>query len=504
MVVLSARIEDPKIAHSLTKNLKRRQLAWRLVWIGLLAAMLAAGVYGYYRYAAYGRAKVALLVQEAQQDEAKFALTAALAKYTEAQALQAVAPSGAAEAYYRAALLYEGKADHAKAQELLKQAEQLDDAQIRYPLALGRSLVVTRSADLAEQAFDRALALEPNNPEVLTGKARVALLRQDPTTALELLGQALDQHGDNKADVLTEATLLKAILDVHTRPTSSSETFVQIAGTSSNKGFAATARTLAPIADQINTKLDAPSFERVLVGAALIEHNELDLALLELRDATERDQSYRDAWVNRAEAELLLSDLDSAQASIDKALLLDPTFGFSRFVVGQIAQRRDKLQEARSAFEQALEQRYNEPQVYLALADVLVQLNDPSAAIKKLQGAVEAKIESHEVYDRLFWLLVEAGKDQQALQVAQRYTTFDDRGTTAQGLLAYAQLLTGTTETALKTAESLLTRDPLSAIGSLVVGVLKNDRVFLEKARDLDLGGKVAHLANQALEAQAE
>ncbi len=501
MVVLSGRIEDPTIQRTVTQGAKRKpgprgHWGWRVTWLIIVALMIGAGVYGYMRFAAYGQAKVLELLQQGQQDEAQLKFSAALRDYTEAEALGPVAKQGAAQAAYRAAALYERKSNHTKGQEELRSAEKLDDSVPDYPTALGRSLLLTRSLDEADHAFDRALKVDSNSPhaaDTLVGKARVALARQNRDAAESAINDALTKRADH-----VEAKLLKAALVIHDDPKASSALLEAVQG-SDNKGFVATASALKTIADQIQNNLDNPSYERVLVGAALIEHNELDLALLELTDATERNSKFRDAWVNRAQVEVLLGNPDAAQQSIDKAIEIDPTFGFSRYVVGQIAEKRGNKDDAKKAYELALEQRYQEPQVYIALANLEVELNQRDKAIALLQQALDDKIESHELYDTLFWLYIDDRSYKNAVTVATQYVTFDARGTTAQGLLAYAQLLNKQNDLAKTTAQELLTRDPLSAIASLTLGILNNDKVFLQKAKDLDVGGRVTEIADEKL-----
>lgn len=504
--MLSARIEDPHIQQSVTKNLKRHKATWRIIWLVILLLTISAGVYGYMRFAWYGREKVTVLLAEGQQHEGRLEFTAALKAYNNAMALEAIARPGAAQAAFKAANLNTRKSNHLEAQRLLTKAEKLDNSVAVYSLALGDSYLRTRTFDQAEQAFDRALeksqdadyeSAAAETAQAHVGLARIRLAEQDRDGASSRVTSALESNKDD-----LEAQVLKAVLVIHTDPSDSAELLSQ-AAKSTDAGIAATAKSLAVVADQIEASDDdsvSPAYERVEVGTALVEHNELDAALLELADATDRDEKYRDAWVNRAQAEVLLGKLDEAQTSIDTALKLDPTFGFSRYVAGQIAQARGNLEDAQKAYEQAIEQRTSDPQVYVALAQVLVARDDKTAAIEQLESAVSAEIVSRDVFDQLFWLLLENDQNEKALEVAEAYVAFDERGTTAQGLLAYAQLVNREEELARKTADELVVRDPLSAIGAYVLAVLDEDPVLFQKALDLDLGGRVAGMAKAALE----
>ncbi|MDP2587686.1 MAG: tetratricopeptide repeat protein [bacterium] len=505
MVTLSARIEDPMIQRSLGKKLHRRKRTWRLVWIGLVVLIAGAAIYGYLRFAEYGQVKVTQLLEQGRQAETRFELTAALESYTQAIALGSVAPEGAAEAAFRAAALFTGKSDHAQAQSHLLDAERLQPDVALYSAALGRSYLSSRSIGLAGDAFDRALEADTEYAPAYVGKARVALAHLEAEPARLQTQKALELAADNQ-----EAQLLAAILLVHQDPSRSAELLRELRGSTKNKGYSATAAELQEVLDRLTDTGGNLAYDYTLVGSVLLANNELDGALLELTAATDEDPEYRDGWVNRAQAHVLLGQLDEAQAAIETALKIDPTFGFSRFVQGQVYQARGDLSRAQDAYERAIEQRYQEPQVYLVLADVLRQRTEdgsggltgsPSkAAVELLQSAIDGDIRSDDLYDQLFWLYVEQDKPKQALKIAQQYVIYDERGTTAQGLLAFAQLTNGAEDQARETANDLVARDPLSAIGAYLIGTLDNDPILLQKAIDLDQGGRIEELARARLD----
>lgn len=494
MVVLSARIEDPSIQKSLQRKLRRQKRIWRIVWLVLLVLIVAAGVYAYLRFAAYGRAKAATLVEEGKVAEQQFELTHAVELYEQALALKSVAKSAAAEAALRAGLIFENKGDHGGAQSYLKTAEQLDSHSAAISAALGRSYLSSRLLDQAEEAFTRALKTDPKQSDALYGQARVAFAKQDAERGDQLLDATLDIDKTHAG-----ARLTRAIRSIHEEPVKSAKTFDELLG-AKDRGIVETARVLETVAEQLGGDLESPAYELTLVGAALNERNEFDLALLELTDATSQDKEYRDAWVNRAVSEVRLKSFDDARVSLENATELDPSFGFTRYVEGLLAEATGDLDGAREGYEQALKQRYVEPQVYSALAGILDQSGDREQAIKLLRGALRNDVESEQIYDTLFWFLLDTEEFDEALQVAEDFRDFNDRSTTAEGMVALANFKLGKDEPARKTAESLLARDPLSAIGNLVLGLLDEDFDLLRKARDLDFGGRIANEADKALQ----
>ncbi|MFH0830553.1 MAG: tetratricopeptide repeat protein [Parcubacteria group bacterium] len=493
MVVLSARIEDPHIEQSLQRKLRRRKVTWRIIWIALLILMLGAGVYAYLRFAAYGRVKAAALLEEGKQAEQQFELTQAVEFYEQALALRSVARAPAAEAAYRAGKIFERKGDHGGGQSYLEQAERLDSSNTTYLSALGQSYLASRQLDKAEAAFDRALARDSSFADALFGKASLAYARQQGMLGDDRISDTLKASSKH-----AEARLVQAIRAIHKEPSKSGRTFDDLL-TADQLGVQETARALKPLAEQLAGKPDNPAYEFTLVGAGLLERNEFDLALLELSAATDEDDEYRDAWVNRALAEVLLKQYDAAGDSLEKAVRLDPSFGFSRYVEGLLAEATDDLDLARERYELALEQRYQEPQVYVALAKLLDTTGERQEAIALLAAALKDGVKSEQLYDTLFWLYVDVEQYDEALELARNFRKFNDRSTTAEGMVAFGYLKTDEEEKARQTASSLLARDPLSAIGTLVLGLLDDNFDLLRKARDLDFGGKVRDLADQVL-----
>src|SRR3990167_1137742 len=201
---------------------KARWTWWRTAWLIVLVLAVAAFAYAAYRYMQYGRAKAQALLETGQTAVGELRLTDALVAFDQAIALRGVARGSAAEAAAEAAALYTAKGQHTEAQRYLRQAADLQPADVNYSFLLTKSLLLTRKIGRAEKIITEALKLNADDPGLLVVSARLKLARQDDTGARTALDQAL-QVDSSHAEALT----FLAVLSVHESPTEAAKKLEQ-------------------------------------------------------------------------------------------------------------------------------------------------------------------------------------------------------------------------------------------------------------------------------------
>ncbi|MFO0702399.1 MAG: tetratricopeptide repeat protein [Candidatus Andersenbacteria bacterium] len=478
-----------------TTSKPRRWTWWRTAWLVVLILAVGAGVYAAYKFAQYGHAKAEQLLQDGQTAEETLQLTQALTDYDGAIALRGVAGGSAAQAALRAAAIYTAKGQHDVAQDYLRQAVALQPADPSYAAALVRSLITTRGLDEATKVLSEAQQQSPTDADLLVAAVRLALAKQDGEAARDAARRAVQADGKDGA-----AVLLDALLRIHTAPAESAKAFDKLLTLTQDQALQALAQALRPIAQQIDAGLNNDAYEHVLVAATLLDHGEFDAARLESTQATDTSKDYRDGWVYRGAAELAIHDLDAAATSLARAKELNPTHGYTRSLLGQLAEARGNHDEAANQLREAIELGYDTVEVHVTLADVLSAAGKTDEARTTLQRALADHGTDRTLHEALFWLeYTRSGGAAAAKQVAEEFTRDVHGDPLAEGLLALGLFATGDTTGARKKAEAALATNPKLAVGYLVQGLLDDDRTKLEHAIDLDVEGHVSTQAESAL-----
>lgn len=496
MVQLSSRIQDEQIQKSLQRKLKRkikrRRRNWRWIWSIIIILLIGAFVYFGYRFELYGESKVDNLLAAGQAAEEQMYYQEALLNYDQALILKGVAQEKASLAAFSAARIFSSTGQHVQAQEYLSQAIELQPENLELRVALAGSFIKSRDLDQAEQTIQEAEEIDAQAPGLLLVKAELALARQQVAEAEKLVERVLDQDEQNQ-----RAQFLQAVFIMHDEPEAARQIFEELVQTSRSPTKIAKIEELIDLADQIESKIGNPAFEFVLVGASLFEHGDFDLALTEVLAAIEQDSDYRDAWIYRAEAELATDQFDAAQISLAKAVELDPTHGYTRFIEGSLAVEGEDFTQAVEKFQLAIQQGFAEDQVVVALAKAFVLANRTPDAITVLQDAI-AENSTELFYQELFWIYYNEDDFSEAEDIAEEYV--EERKTaTAHGLLALALFALEKEKRAGNEAEDALEIDQSNPAGLLVQGLIENDEGLIRHAIDGDNDGRVSQLAKDYL-----
>ncbi|MFG0283398.1 MAG: tetratricopeptide repeat protein [Phycisphaerales bacterium JB039] len=124
------------------------------------------------------------------------------------------------------------------------------------------------------------------------------------------------------------------------------------------------------------------------LARSMRERGRLDNAREELLKAREQDPSSIDILLDLADLELLMGDLDSAEALIDEALAMQATNRRARELKGIALYRRDKLDDARKTLTEALQLNPNPDRIHYYLGLICERQGDDAGALEHYREAL--------------------------------------------------------------------------------------------------------------------
>jgi tetratricopeptide (TPR) repeat protein len=210
----------------------------------------------------------------------------------------------------------------------LEKIIKIDPLHVGALISLGNNAIrgQNRSPSAAAGYFDRALAVEPENPEALLGRAGVYRFTRDPKKAEELLNRGLALYPGNPALWSERARLYR------------------------EAGF------LLQALEDLNTarKLDSGDYWIAMDrGMVLIDLNRKQQALEEFNHAQRLDPSHFLSYVYTAGIKDEAGDYAGAMEDYQTLVKLRPDYYFAYEALGMLKMRDHQWLEARDAFIQA-------------------------------------------------------------------------------------------------------------------------------------------------------
>ena len=316
-----------------------------------------------------------------------------------------------------------------EALELLSRAARTRDDYPPLWVYLGSGHLLGERFEEAAGAFRRALDLDPEFYRARLGLARVALARDQPRRARELLETALAQ-GASEGEVhwlLAEASRRLGDLEearIHRRrarplrllePVSDSlrvalrrqEGLTLALIQERTDHLIRQGRPAEAVAEWRQVQRQEPDSPEILarLGRAHALSGRLEEAVSAYRAALELDPSHRDSQVLLGDALLQQRQLGLARAAYEHALELDPSHARTRFKLGSILvligaeeEGLQHLRKARGALGRDLE-------AQLLFADAVTRLGRHREAVDTYRQALESFPGEARLQRRLAWLL---------------------------------------------------------------------------------------------------
>jgi len=232
---------------------------------------------------------------------------------------------------------------------------------------LGRLQSAAQNMDGAERAFRKALEIEPDNEDGLTGLATVLGIKGDGTGAADLLKRASDKNPSPDS--------LKRLADAYEQM----------------KEYGLAADTLRH-ALELNPP-DAPDIERKM-AEYLISAERYDDALAAYQDLINDDPNDADSYLRMSQLYRQKKDLAKAREASDKAKAIDPNNLQVRMNEAYILQAEGKPNEAIEAIKgilQQTERRTYDPTQVGPRIELLEQL----AVMQRLADQTQPAVDSY-------------------------------------------------------------------------------------------------------------
>jgi len=355
----------------------------------------------------------------------------------------------------------------------------------------------------AEQAFRATLAKNPQDAQSLVGLGSIQLSQNRPSEALKLFEQARAITPNNsrvrQGVAVAQAQLghlpeaIKELEGIDRRAWSN-DTVTALSAFYIQAGRHADAvRLLAPVVERAPRFADA----RYLLAAAYLASNDPASAISQLEEllrqipgnarasfrlavAYTRAGRARDALaqleplgktldktleyqVERARALLLLGRLDEAFAAASTAQRLAPQSPQVYLLMGQIQTIRRDAKSARNMYAKAAELDATYVPARLALGQLDLAANDPDAAVKEFDAAIQANPKSLPAVQAKVTALLGQKRTKEAIQVAESAVKANEQDAGFHTLLGGLYLFDGQNDKASASYRRSLELDPKSA-----------------------------------------
>jgi tetratricopeptide (TPR) repeat protein len=165
----------------------------------------------------------------------------------------------------------------------------------------------------------------------------------------------------------------------------------------------------------------------------------LDLEVKELRDdivrvlrpaaGRQRAKSAYDLYLKASQLDENPDTMDQAVDLYEQAIRLDPWLAIAYTNLGNIAFRRQQIEEAELQYLKALEVDARQPEAQYNLGYLMLEKGMPEASIEYFLGALEADPQFSDAYFNLAMAYEQAGQPDKARPLWQNYIALEPHGT---------------------------------------------------------------------------
>ncbi len=198
-----------------------------------------------------------------------------------------------------------------------------------------------------------------------------------------------------------------------------------------------------------------------LLGHALAEVQECELALPLLSEAVRQQDDYRDAWITQGFCELTTERTTEALASFERAYQIDPEKPEVQYFLGRSYSAQGDHGNALTFFQYALENGFTpESEVRRLIAVEAVQTGNITVALDQEDALTKLTDATVDTYRDYVTTAISAGKKQEAEVKAQEAVQKWPNDAVAYDLLGWAQGENGKTAEAKVTIQKALSINP--------------------------------------------
>jgi len=397
------------------------------------------------------------------------------------------------------------------AEALLAQIETQEGLDPRAAFSVGMAFIEWGRYEQAEEAFGRALRLDPTNFGILSNLGLAALHARHFGRAQEVLGAALRQ---NPTDVDTLYNLARAysgdghddqaiVLLVQARQLAPrrADVLLFLAETASVLGYYADAAST--LDDYLKLKPDDDVARRER-GAALIHTAQLQQGLEDLRWYAEKHPKDARGLYELGIGETV-RERDQALRHFTQAIDLDPTLTAARYARAILNSQENRTADSVADLEFLVRHDPKDYRALDALGKDYLALNKTPQALAALSKAAELAPRDPKILLHYSQALMREGRSEEATAVAQRFKALgpeDLRARPYGGLLEFLALPPqGQTERYLANLRQRITMNPNDAglrarLGKQLLAEGKTAEARLAFQESLSLGPDVKTLAD--------
>ncbi len=301
---------------------------------------------------------------------------------------------------------------YAEAQNIFHTAVNKNSKDLSAICGLGFALALQFKLDSAEQQFNQALKLNPDEAMAHVGLALVKLNRLQ-SSSMSILNQ--------KDSILTNAEA-ECTTALNAEPTMA-------------VGY-------------------------IVLGLVQKQQGKLDAAKDSFTKAITFDPKYSAAFVNRGQIEMQQGDTASAIADLQEAVKLRPSNSSAHYALGKAYTKLGQLDKAYSELNTSLSLKNNSAPAHIAMGDVYRLQGNTVAAIREYQAAIAVKAESEDAYLQLANLYTSRGDLEMAAAQLRSGLALSPDNVDLHRKLADVSLQNGKTDDALKEYTTVLSTNP--------------------------------------------
>jgi serine/threonine-protein kinase len=292
-------------------------------------------------------------------------------------------------------------------------------------------------ADGARQAYDTAIALQPDDPTLYVRRAETERLLGDPQAAVDDYSRAVELDPQEPAYYAARGSILRDDLGDAEGALEDHQHAVELApkGAAFQRELAQTLRdvgepqaALAHANEAISLEPDNPE-NYAARGQFYYMQGDLERAIADYDHALMLDPQMADVHAGRGIAYRELGEPETALGDFGEAIALRPDF--APYYEERALTYRDSLEDPETAlpdFEQAVMLDPDNPDVYLERAVNFIQLQDAGAALADLGQCLARAPDQYWCYWHRAWLHDSLGEIEQAVADFQAFldTVYED------------------------------------------------------------------------------
>lgn len=229
----------------------------------------------------------------------------------------------------------------------------------------------------------------------------------------------------------------------------------------------ANARTLLDAYDEFALFPESTNAHLVaLLSRALAQVQECEIALPLLRQVTNQEQDYRDAWIVQGFCELMTERTDEAIISFQQAYSLDPQKPETQYFLGRSFAAADDPNNAITFLKYSLLNGFGaEYEVRMLIAEQALKKNDPALAVEQYlilaeKTGPETQSKNLKLYQGLISALVTLKQLEKAHEEAKKLVDSYPQSGRSYELLGWVEAELGQTKEAKNTLKKALELDP--------------------------------------------